>query len=56
MYTKAPTSCSPSDLLDDKKVKEKYLPECESYFKQYFKDIDEVLFIHYRVLFSHAAR
>ena len=53
IFTKAPTSLSPSDFLDDEKVKTKYLPECENYFRQYFKDMDEVLFIHYRVLFFY---
>lgn len=52
MFAKAPTSLSPSDFLDDQKIKEKYLPECEKYFKQYFNDIDEVLVIHYRVRLS----
>ena len=52
MFTKAPTSLSPSDFLDDETVKKKYLPECEIYFREYFKDMDEVLFIHYRVKVS----
>ncbi|EED18849.1 conserved hypothetical protein [Talaromyces stipitatus ATCC 10500] len=48
VFTKAPTSLSPSEFLDEEKIKEKYLPECEKYYREYFKGIDEVVFIHYR--------
>nr|QTE75998.1 ScyL2 [Scytalidium album] len=49
LFANAPTSLSPSDFQDDEKIKEKYLPECETYLKQYFDNVDQVHIIHYRV-------